>query len=76
MAKWTLFIVKIIEAEHLSHVPLVVQVVLLKFKFIYFRIPVDTYINDMYFFKLGFPPRKDGQPWQGMKLQEKEVLKY
>ena len=46
---------------------------LLNFKFTFLRNPVETYLNDMYSFKLASTPRKDGQPLQGMTLQEKEV---
>ena len=53
--------------------PFVVEVMLLNFKFTVLRNPVKTYINDMCFLKLAFTPRKDGQPLQGMTLQEKEV---
>ena len=52
---------------------LVVQVMLQNLKFFFLRNPVKTYIIDMYFIKLGFTPRKDERPLQGMKLQEKEV---
>ena len=43
------------------------------FQVYFLRNPVKTYINNMYFFKLAFTPRKDGQPLQGITLQEKEV---
>ena len=48
-------------------------VMLLNFKFTFKRNGVITYIKDMYFLILAFTPHKDGQPLQGMTLQEKEV---
>ena len=44
-----------------------------KFQVYFLRNPVKTVINNMYFFKLAFTSRKDGQQLQGMMLQEKEV---
>ena len=68
-----LSIVKIIGAEHFSHVLPCRTGHASKFKVFFLSNPVKTYIIDMYFFKLGFTPRKDERPLQGMKLQEKEV---
>ena len=44
-----------------------------KFQVYFFKKSCKAYINDMYFFKLGFTPRKNGQPLTGVKLQEKEI---
>ena len=44
-----------------------------KFQFYLSKKPRKTYINDMYFLKLAFTPRKDGQLLKNKKLQEKEL---
>ena len=69
----TLFIIKIIGAKHLPHVPLCRIGHASKFQVYFLRNPEKTYINNMCFLKLAFTPHKDGQPLQGMMLQEKEV---